>query len=173
MQQRSKTLIYRPVFKATVGTTYSIEYVTPDIVVYFPCSRLPTIAARGIERWNVWTSERSEVDSSAAPTAHGHVRVGCRISVEFNASWEERVFAGLLDSMPDWYLAVETSVLTPMSKAVKHVKKHLSSVKSPSRPRCTGPPSTLGNAALNVRTVDVMQDLYLGDVIVLLRPTEL
>lgn len=69
-------------------------------------------------------------------------------------------------------MAVETCVLTHMSKATKHIDKDLSSVKKPSQPYRTVPPSTLRNLVVTDTSVNVMLHLFPGDVVVIPRPKE-
>lgn len=74
--------------------------------------------------------------------------------------------------MLDGYLAAETGVLTHMTTEPDHRIKDQGSVGSPNRSRRTEPPPTLCNAAPTDTYVDVVLDLYPGDVLVILHPTE-
>lgn len=172
MQQRSSALLHEPVSSAILDTTYSTEYVSPDDVMYFPSFRLPTLAACGIEKWHVWTCKGSETESLTALTPYVHPRVGGMTDVGFDVSWEVGLFDRVPVEMPNRYLVAGTCVLTHMTRATNHLDKDLSSVEKPNQPRRTGLRPSLRNSALTVTSVDVTLDLYLGDVVVSLRPTE-
>lgn len=116
--------------------------------------------------------EGSEADTSTAPTAYSHARVGGMIGVGFDISWKEKLFERVPDDKPSGYLAADACVMTYMSMETNPLNKDLSSVKEPSQTRRKDPPPTSYNLALTNTPIDVMQDLYPGDFVVLLRPTE-
>lgn len=120
----------------------------------------------------MWTSKGSEADTSTAAAAYVYARVGGMIGVEVEHSLEEELLERVPHDMPDGNLAAETCVLTHMTKATNHLDKYLSSFKKSSQPRRTGPLPTFYNDALADTSVDVILDLYPGDVVVILHLTE-
>lgn len=91
------------------------------------------------------------------------------IGVRLGALWENELFGRVLDDMPDRYLVAESCVLTQMTKATNHLNKDLSFVIKPSQPCRTGPLPKSCNDTLTDTSIDVMQDLYPGDVVFICR----
>lgn len=94
------------------------------------------------------------------------------IGVAIDASWEGELSGRVPDDMPNSYLASQTCVLTHMTKAASHFDKDLSFVQKPSQLPRTRLPPNLRNVALTDTSVNDMPDMYPGDVVVTLRPTE-
>lgn len=172
MLQRFKALTNKPDFKAILKTTCSTKYISSDDMIYFPCSRQPTLASCGIKGLHVGTSKRSDAESSVAPTTYAHVHVEGKIGVGLDASWKNELFHKVSDDMLVGNSAAETCVLTHMTKATNHLVPNLSYSKKPSQPRHRETPPILRNATQADRFVDVTLNLYPVAVFVILRPKE-